>query len=80
MLFTTISSCATTLYHLVTDTVELNGGSRVLIRVLNRLGVCVAADTHDRIVTDVAEKQKAKPLWSQLTANVFTIATDLVHT
>ncbi len=40
MLFTTNSSCATALHHLVADTVEVNGGSRYLIRVLNRLCCC----------------------------------------
>ena len=43
MLFATNPSCATTLHHLVADTVEVNGGSRYLIRVLNRLGVSVCA-------------------------------------
>ena len=74
MLFTTNASCATTLHHLVADTVEVNGGSRQLIRILNRLGTSVAADTHDRLVTDVAEKQKAKPLWSELSPDIFTVA------
>ena len=50
MLFTTNSSCDTTLHHLVADTVEVCGGSRKLIRVLNRLGACVSADTHDRLM------------------------------
>ena len=74
ILFTTNSSCATTLHHLIADTVEVHGGSRQLIKVLNRLGACLANDTHDRLVTDVAEKQRAKPLWSELSQDVFTIA------
>ena len=73
-MFTTNSSCVTTLHHLIADTVEVDGGSRQLIKVLNRLGACVANDTHDRLVTDVAEKQRAKPLWSELSQDVFTIA------
>ena len=74
MLFATNPSCDTTLHHLVTDTVEVCGGSRQLIRVLNRLGACVSADTHDRLVTDVAEKQKDKSVWSELSPDVFTVA------
>ena len=56
------------------DTVEVCGGSRYLIRVLNRLGISVAADTHDRLVTEVAEKQKAKPVWTELPPDTFTVA------
>ena len=74
MLFATNPSCDTTLHHLVTDTVEVCGGSRQLIRVLNRLGACVSADTHDRLVTNVAEKQKDKSVWSELSPDVFTVA------
>ena len=73
MLYATNPSCSTTLHHLVADTVEVTGGSRYLIRVLNRLGVSVAADTHDRLFTDVDEKQKAKPVWSELSPDTFTI-------
>ena len=62
MLFATNPSCDTTLHHLVADTVEVCGGSRQLIRVLNQLGACVSADAHDRLVTDVAEKQKDKKM------------------
>ena len=65
MLLTTNSSCATALHHLVADTVEVNGGSRNLMRVLNRLVVSVSADTHDRLVTEVAEKQTT---WSELSS------------
>ena len=74
MLFTTNSSCDTTLHHLVADTVEVMGGSRQLIRVLNRLGVCVSPDTHDRLVTQVAETHKSKSIWSELSPCAFTIA------
>ena len=74
LLFTTNPTCATTMHHLVADTVEVNGGTRNLIRVLNRLGVSVASDTHDRLVTDVAESQRATPIWSELSPNTFTIA------
>ena len=72
MLFTTNSSCATALHHLVADTIEVSGGSRILMRILNRLGG--SADTHDRLVTKVAEKQMLKPVWNELSPNTFTVA------
>lgn len=53
MLFATNPSCDTMIHHLVADTNDVCGGSRQLMRVLNRLGVCVSADTHDRFVTQV---------------------------
>ena len=74
MLFRTNSSFDTTLHHLVADTVEVCGGSRKLIHVLNRLGACVSADTHDRLVTSVAEQQRERSIWSELSRDTFTIA------
>ena len=74
MPFATNSSCDTALHHLVADTVEVLGGSRKLIRVLNRLGVCVSSDTHDRLVTQVAQAQKSQGVWSELPRQTFTIA------
>ena len=67
-------SCATSLHHLVADTIEVCGGSRQLIRMLNQLGACVSADTHDRLVTNVAEKQKDQTVWTELSPDIFTIA------
>ena len=74
IMFTTNPLCDTALHNLVADTVEVYGGSRQLIRVLNRLGVCVSCDTHDRLVTCVAEQQSKASLWSELTPHTFTVA------
>ena len=73
MLFTTNPSCDTVLHHLVAESVEVNGGSRHLMRVLNRLGACVSTDTHDRFVTKTAEEQKKSDLWSELSHSTFTV-------
>lgn len=73
MMFTTNPACSTVLHHLVADSVDMLGGSRDLIRLLNRLGVCVACDTHDRLVTDVAEQQRTASIWSELSPSVFTV-------
>ena len=74
LLFTTNPTCDTTLHHLVAEAIEVCGGSRQLIRILNRLGVSVSNDTHDRLVTSVAEKQKENDVWSQLSPDTFTVA------
>ena len=74
ILFATNQSCNTLLHHLVADTIEVYGGSRQLIRVLNRLGTCVSVDTHDRFVTCVAEKHKEDDLWNELKCDTFTVA------
>lgn len=73
LMFATNSSCDTIMHHLVADTVEMCSGSRNLVSILNRLGVCVSSDTHDRFVTLVAEKQQKASVWSELTPDVFTI-------
>ena len=50
LLFTTNSQCSFPLHTLTADIIEACGGSARLLRILNRLGVCVSADTHARYV------------------------------
>ena len=45
MLFATDDRCSMPMHTLMTDVVESQGGSSVLVKVLNRLGVCSSADT-----------------------------------
>jgi hypothetical protein len=51
----------------------MHGGSRVLIKLLNQVGIVSSTDTHDRFVTAVAEKQRLKTLWDDLKLDVFTV-------
>ena len=61
--------------NLLADVVEVCGGSRQLLKVLNRLGCVSSPDTHDRFVTFHAESQHEKDIWDDLPKNIFTIAT-----
>ena len=45
LLFCTDDCCSLPLHTLVTDMVDSQGGSALLIRILNRLGVCASFDT-----------------------------------
>ena len=51
------------------------GGSRQLLRVLNRLGCVPSPDTHDRFVAFHAKSEREKDIWDDLPKNIFTIAT-----
>ena len=50
ILFCTDDRCSIPMHTLMTDLVESQGGSSVLVRVLNRLGVCSSSDTLARFV------------------------------
>ena len=45
ILFCTDDRCSMPLHTLLTDTIESQGGSGLLIKLLNQLGVCASADT-----------------------------------
>ena len=56
LMFCTDDRCSIPLHMLVTDTIDRCGGSTGLIRILNRLGVCAAADTLDRFIQHKVEE------------------------
>ena len=63
------------IHNLLADTVEVCGGSRQLLKILNRLGCVSSPDTHDRFVAFHAESQRDKDIWDDIPNNIFTIAT-----
>ena len=74
-MYCTNSRKPTHMHTLLSDVIEVCGGSKNLIRILNQLGAVSSTDTHDRFVTAVAEKQRERGAWSELPNNVFTIVT-----
>ena len=61
-------------HNLISDAVEVCGGSRQLLQILNRLGCTSSPDTHDRFVTYHAEAKRKRHIWDKLPQNVFTVA------
>ena len=75
LMFCINPSCPLPIHTLLADAVEVCGGSRHLIKILNRLGAATSNDTHDRFVTHKAHLQQQKSVWDDLSADVFTVAT-----
>ena len=63
----------TPLHILLADAVEMHGGSRLLIKLLNQFGIVSSTDTHDRFVTAIAKLQWNKAVWDVLPKEVFTV-------
>ena len=75
LLYCTNPSCRTPIHTLLADSVEVCGGSRKLLHILNRLGAVCSEDVHDRFVTRQAQLQQGKHVWDELSSEVFTLAT-----
>ena len=72
IMFITDDRCSVPMHTLLTDMVESQGGSSVLVRTLNRLGVCSSADTLARFIQ---HKRSAceYPCIKHLTKDAFTV-------
>ena len=73
LMFCTNPKSPTLIHDVIADIIEVCGGSRQLIRILNRLGCCSSADTHDRFVTQHAMAQRQMSIWDNISANTFTV-------
>ena len=62
------------IHNLLADVVEVCGGSRQLLKILNRIGCVSSSYTHDHFVTLQAELQRNKSIWEELSDKIFTIA------
>lgn len=78
-IFCLLSYCSNTqrptlLHTLLADTIEVCGGSRKLIKILNQFGAVCSPDTHDRFVTDVACTERQKTVWDHFPMDTLTLA------
>ena len=76
--------CSFPLHILTTDLVHSQGGTAQLIRILNRLGVCVSLDTLSRFIQSKVEIRDGRhPCESFFTSNAFTVVSvdniDFLH-
>ena len=74
LLYCTNPTQPTPTHNLLADVVEVCGGSRQLLKILNRIGCVSSPDTHDRFVTHHAELQRHTNVWNEIPEHTFTIA------
>ena len=74
LIFCTNTKQPTFMHHLLSDVVEVCGGTRQLMRILNRLGCVNSPDTHDRFVTQHAEAKHQSSTWDEIPPTIFTVA------
>ena len=61
LLFCTDDQCSLPLLTLVTDMIESQGGSSLLVKILNRLWVCASSDTLSRFIHYKVGKKESHP-------------------
>ena len=77
LLFCTDNRCYFPLHNLITDTIESQGGSAMLVRILNTLGACSSADTLARTVQQhVAEREQRGPEYDCSPATYTIVSVD----
>ena len=82
LMFITDDRCSMPMHTLMTDLIESQGGSSVLIRILNRLGLCSSADTLARFIQHKRTSSDYH-CFKHLTNDAFTIVSadnlDFLH-
>ena len=73
LMYCTDDRCYLPLHNLITDTVDSLGGSSLLIRILNRLGVCSSADTLARSIQYRVQEREQRGAEQECSPNSFTV-------
>lgn len=73
-MYTTNPNKPMAIHNLLADGVEVHGGSRTLLRILNRLGCVTSPDTHEQFVANQAELQRNTSVWNELSEPIFCVA------
>jgi hypothetical protein len=83
LLFCTDDRCYIPLHNLITDIVESCGGSTLLVRILNRLGVCSSADTLARTIQYRVKEREQRGYEQECSPDTLTITSadniDFLH-
>ena len=77
LMFCTNDRCCIPLHNLITDMVDGLGGSTLLVKILNRLGVCSSADTLARAIQYRVTERERKGVQSECSSTAFTILSTL---
>lgn len=71
------STCNTELtlpmHNILADVVQVCGGSRLLLKILNQFGCVSSPDTYDRFVTSHAMRQSERVIWDEMSKHTFTV-------
>ena len=72
VLFITDDCCSMPMHTLITDVIESQGGNTLVVKILNRIGVCASADTLSRFIQHKASTCKVGAK-KYLNCNTFTV-------
>jgi len=64
------------IHDLIADTVEMCGGSRELLRILNKLDYSSSPDTHDCFVAQHANNERTLSIWNELSSNALQLSSN----
>ena len=80
LMFCTNDRCSMPLHNLITDLVDGLGGSVLLVKMLNRLGVCSSADTLARAIQYQVTERENRGVQSECSSTAFSIDNiDFLH-
>ena len=73
LIFATDSNCSAPMHILLADAIEANGGSKELIKIMNRVGAVASNDTLQRHIESVSIYRLQKGLTHELNLNALAI-------